>query len=566
MKTMRLHVDAVREVLGNRQYEKIKEFFYQFLIAKSETKLLLTRRSYVLYKFFRMIIEEEEKENPDFEQVGKVYNTHSMCDILMGEEAQGVLVCDDIIVNGRTMKHVLQTLCDKHNIEKADISIWCMQCNEEAAFLEDFEENICHARYVKPYQWQEFSDVLTDCITAANIGYVSLVDSYRICSKAESQVLASVSHCYHKRIESKTKPGNEELRIECYYFMDRFPEMNLWESYSVKPLLRFYRGCGSLLIIPMVFLPAMPLVDVSDYCRSVLAAFHRPMPDLTGIEVTPDRLVQLYKWTIRELGNYLVEKYLESLALNVDDSSEKFLDCSESFWLKSIRMETGTPVSGNYGASVPETAEMQECREWFCEALQNAGTDEGVCKYLARVRREDDERAHNGRERIFGLSFADAYRLLQGSFPDGALGEGETERSTKAIADIILNCDVGAFAYVVDAYTVNGTAYISGLLRHGEQAMRALFTAYRDVYGILYNFFRYTHDVRSSEVKKFVDYYDSQRGVARLRELERQLCYGTLFADIMTITPESVGGQEAQEASDSVVAEYHREYYGKKSR
>lgn len=105
-------------------------------------------------------------------------------------------------------------------------------------------------------------------------------------------------------------------------------------------------------------------------------------------------------------------------------------------------------------------------------------------------------------------------------------------------------------------------AQATGIYLPEDKLALDLFFEYKDVYGILYSFFCHTHDVRRNEIFKFADFLEKRYGLfcpPRFLELVRKLDYNTLFADLMTITPERVGATET--LYEEHVAEYHRYYY-----
>ena len=51
MTISREELDNIKDVLGN-YYDDIKDFFYNVSVSNFDYKILITRRSYVLYKIF----------------------------------------------------------------------------------------------------------------------------------------------------------------------------------------------------------------------------------------------------------------------------------------------------------------------------------------------------------------------------------------------------------------------------------------------------------------------------------------------------------------------------------
>ena len=75
---MKIDVTMVKSILDD-QYDAVKEFFEKVLTIECSQKILLTRRSYVLYKIFKTILEDEyAQKGKSLNVKGTFYNTHSL--------------------------------------------------------------------------------------------------------------------------------------------------------------------------------------------------------------------------------------------------------------------------------------------------------------------------------------------------------------------------------------------------------------------------------------------------------------------------------------------------------
>lgn len=104
-------------------------------------------------------------------------------------------------------------------------------------------------------------------------------------------------------------------------------------------------------------------------------------------------------------------------------------------------------------------------------------------------------------------------------------------------------------------------AQATGIYVPEDKRALDLFFEYRDVYGILYTFFLYTHDYRQNEIHKFADFLEKRYGSfcpPRFREFIYKLDYNSLFADLMAIPPKMV---DSAVTFEEHVKEYHRNYY-----
>ena len=182
---LNINKDEVKLILG-RDYEDVKEFFYNVITFDCSYKVLVTRRSYVLFKIFESIILSELEENPPSIYRGMILNTHSL-HLLPKEGNAKVLIIDDILVNGRTFSKVIDEIIKIS--PKLDLSIWCLRGNSDAQFLYLIKDKIQRVSYVASYEWKRFSDKLTDVIISSNIGYISWVNSYRLLGLDRENIL-----------------------------------------------------------------------------------------------------------------------------------------------------------------------------------------------------------------------------------------------------------------------------------------------------------------------------------------------------------------------------------------
>lgn len=132
----------LREILGESFYNEIKEFYKKFIRINID-KVLITRRSYVLYKIFCMIflasMDPEDAEIKEILKKGtqRVYTSHSLPLVLAKKDDKSLLIVDDIIVNGRTILDVIHKFGGEHS--KWKLTVWCLRCNAKATFLDELK-------------------------------------------------------------------------------------------------------------------------------------------------------------------------------------------------------------------------------------------------------------------------------------------------------------------------------------------------------------------------------------------------------------------------------------------
>lgn len=224
----------LKAILGDKFYEEIKEFFRQFILASNVDKLLITRRAYILYKIFYKIIsiseaQDDKKAKDAIATRGDcstcVYTTHSIPLLLGKSEKRPLLIVDDVIVNGRTIVQVTHKF---QNVDKDwKIYLWCLRCNEEAAFVQEIQPYLKHVFFVTPYEWEIISDRLTDAVIMANIGYVSFLNTYWVSDNGYEKIFEYLSsNQYDKRshtIETHSSGSEGKYSLKCdYFFIDQY--------------------------------------------------------------------------------------------------------------------------------------------------------------------------------------------------------------------------------------------------------------------------------------------------------------------------------------------------------
>ena len=555
---LNINEGKIKKILGKKKYEEVKEFFSQFILADCNYKVLLTRRSYILYKIFLNIISKEKGGAVKIK--GKIFNTHSAGLIPRG--VNKVLICDDIIVNGRTMKDVVKKL-EKEGVEK--IPIWCLQCNSEAAFLGLFEKNICHAEFVQPYEWELLSDKLTDVIIASTVGYVSFVDTYEI-SRESYEYISTNINGVASTIKTKSKKIASSFQVECFYINCNLVENSVKEAFGIEPLLRFYKSDERALAIPFVFLPAIKEEDLLEYCRNLSKKFNFSMPkyffDRCNAK-TDDYLCLLYEWITNRLSKAIFEKFCSDHIGGKNGAGfiECVVDVNETFAFAQDIMDSYSEESVEYQylgfKSIKySNKDMRDTKNWFQTDL-TTDKESGLDLYLARMRREDDSRARAKQDRCFGLFSKDAFEVMSGQEP-------QVELST--LAKLILQCDEGKFSYIIAPFDVVSSQgehaiCVGGFFRHGEQAFRALYLAYPNEFEVIYTFFDKTRETRKESIRDFVFFYSKKENNNRIVDFFNTIDFENFYADFKTVTLKSIGKETRNIEVQNAVTEYINTFY-----
>ena len=178
---------------------------------------------------------------------------------------------------------------------------------------------------------------------------------------------------------------------------------------------------------------------------------------------------------------------------------------------------------------------------------------ETMKKYFAKVREEDDRRANQKMERLYGISIND----IMNCFVTSGVTNSSISTSNFYL-DLLYLWDTGMASCVILA-TWNQEKKcneFSEFIRHGEQAFRAIYSIYPDEYSVLRRFAEISDSYSDREILPFVRYYGQYSGSSRILHFAEKIEFETFFADCMAISPESVGAKLQKQEIDKIIKTY----------
>ena len=565
---LNINKDEVKLILG-RDYEDVKEFFYNVITFDCSYKVLVTRRSYVLFKIFESIILSELEENPPSIYRGMILNTHSL-HLLPKEGNAKVLIIDDILVNGRTFSKVIDEIIKIS--PKLDLSIWCLRGNSDAQFLYLIKDKIQRVSYVASYEWKRFSDKLTDVIISSNIGYISWVNSYRLLGLDRENILKCSKKNNFIFIEEEVSVNNPEVwanrKIEkirrvfsTIIWTKHLIPHEIESKYKISSCVRLYKkeNDDSFVVIPYVFLPSMASSSCYSYCVNLLNSLGLQV-DYFFVENEGDQtlfLTLFYKWTIKTVSDWLIYKFIKLFPDLRESQIQSYFVCNESYYLKKNENDFSFSVPKfdvlSFGKNnVLIDPEIKHCKKHLQEYCNSQSSfSVSFDNYLAFMRNEDEKRAREGEQRRYkGFRLEDLTDII----------EKDIYEATDIFSIIINYWDNGKIAYTVDTWTVDNHQYIGGLIRHGEQAFRSLYAANKDIYELFFVFFLKQRPARKEHFISFAKYCDNRfNGVfkgKRFLNFAVELDEYNFFSDFMSITPDSIDAESKISNPESVVDDY----------
>ena len=511
---MRLISEKLIELLKEIPlYNDLKVYYKYIYTSKGYShKIMITRRSYVLFKIFEYIFTEEE---PDIVNKGtnNYYSSNYISQIDFSESSNDtrILIVDDIIINGRTIRFICDNIYERigNNIE---IKVLPFLINEKALCIESFRNQLIDdlVLYVPEYYWREYSDYLNAFVLKSMFGYVSYIDAFRadaeqfelICNKYISNQCQDIS-----KYKNNIKAIND-ININAYYFdakhIVRDGNYNLFLSkYSIKSYLRVYEYDETYTVIPFVYLPSIKLSEFKEYFLGVLSHFNIKEKQnniyklLSNLFDNNDNYIFLYEWLTYYLSKYIqqeLEIYLESKLI-------KILSCKESFGkyynLTQIKFKKGIDPNNNYKLpkNLIRATSEKECYDTF-KSVYNSGKREfsKILKlYLAKMREIDQEKAFKQESRNKGIRLEDVLEITKNRYTE--------EEVIKLFTSLWDSGDGSVMPKIFDNYICNGNI-------NGEQIYKSVFNMYSDIAYDFVVLFKNSGLCKLNDLEDFANYMD----------------------------------------------------------
>lgn len=518
-------ISFFKSLLGDEIYQKVYKFYFHACTVDSYThKIFLTRRSYILYRLFMTIFK---RELDSFKIQGTVYNSHSVKALRNIGNKLGtnkLLILDDIIINGRTIKGVIDELA-KHfeDVSPENVNVWCMVGNEEAKCLDAIEDYITNVDYVSQDIWRVWSGKLTELIVSSNIGYVSFVDPHYLnveyWSAIESKFISNSSFLQEpSNDELFTQAGITALILKFGFACD------LEKKYNVTTCLRIYLNNEFITVIPYVFLPALIKSQAIGYCQCLLSELNITPPNSLLSETNE---IQLYQWTVWKLSEELYKEFCKQL---VGGS----YPCFESFAFVSPNLHM-TNIHNDNILTEAKSSDVKTC----CDELRKVSETKKypvddyslfLKEYLYKMSQLDEDRAAKGAgRRHIGIRFQDIMKLL--------ITKDDPKLKFRCLATIVNSWDVGKSSYVIDEDDTDEGVVISGFIRNGEQSFRLLCEVYSLQYRVFYFLFLKTCTCDRETMKNVAEILDNQFKTQKYTEFVNSINFKTFLYDLLSVHP-----------------------------
>ena len=276
---------------ASKNFDALFYFYRAFYITPNfKIKIMITRRSYVLFKIFEEVFKAEKyNSSGEFFTSNFISQISSMSNI----SEKNLLLIDDIVINGRTMLQAYMKLSNLLNIDEENIELHAFLINKEAKCLEDIQNRfIDYAKEVKVSEsyWRSISDELNLFIAVTNIGYTSYIDTIKLPSPeiineliAKKAGYTEQTNLLFKKIGLKSYI--KELTAEDFKGKQSF--FSLLKNLDIFPCIRIYvrttdisdennrRGVipaifNRVTVIPFAYLPSIKTSKFVMYANKIL--------------------------------------------------------------------------------------------------------------------------------------------------------------------------------------------------------------------------------------------------------------------------------------------------------
>lgn len=586
----------LKEILGVSFYNEIKLFYKEFIKINID-KVLITRRSYVLYKIFCMIflasVDPEDAVIKDILKKGtqRVYTSHSLPLILAKKYDKSLLIVDDIIVNGRTILDVINKFGGKQSGWK--ITVWCLRCNTTATLLDDLKHYLTHVIYISPYEWEMVSDRLTDAVIVSNVGYVSFLQTYWITEnlynsflKKFSQGIGQGKQIAHetKIIDTNSKNNEKRFSLSCNYFL--FEKGSYSKDYLAA--IRLYKMESSYLAVPYVFLPSLKSEELLTLCQKIenytafpqtenvrsLVQYFAQNWTAPQIDSFPDVGVFIYQSVVNLLSDKIFYKMACEMEMgNIEDNIELCFDSRESFSvleerkvnleslhsliLHSVQSPTKLPRLNQYikeGVEQSRSSDISYCESILANSLDKNDTFLDTMKrYFTVLRKEDNIRAKGKHPRLYGIPVDKIVKCFVSSADDQPF-----LNIAPYYMDLIYLWDTGLAACIIlpETNQANDFVAFSEVIRHGEQAFRSIYSIYPNEYSVLRRYASVTDSYTKAEVLPFAKWCTVYNQPLKMTEFLDKIEFEAFFADCIAVSPYSVRATLCDKDIDEIIDTY----------
>lgn len=324
--------EQLKEILGEGLFEDCSSFYEEVFQRKSEYKIILTRRGFSLFKIFAPILKEKGIVNT----YGKIITDQAL-DYYMDNvkeavknpkipSSASVIIVDDIIIFGRTIKNIVERILS--NIEEKyaeNLRILCITWNSaNTKILKDYGKLVIPRSYSSSLGWKKQSGLFSKVIKVTDIANTSYIISFQRALQ-ENDAAKFIEKCNNSFFCNTT--SELELNHVKSYVIKAYLKKGLF-SFCNSPCgfirVYYYEELNSILISPLLILDNVSVVTFNSISNEVAERYCRNLAGIKGILTS--NVENLYSYKLRLLtlllSHILLCDFLKSNEIKVYDDKD----------------------------------------------------------------------------------------------------------------------------------------------------------------------------------------------------------------------------------------------------
>lgn len=252
-----LLIIKLKEIFKEYFYE-LYDFFLDIMKADYDYKFLIARRCLVLYEIFFTIFEYLD-ENVEIK--GEILSDRIIPEMKDSLFEKRVLLIDDILIHGRRVNAVHDSLMDIIKCEEVDMRVY-MATTDKKCMRDDILMKVQFTELAEGWKWKSLSDAIVRAIYVSNMPYTSFVPA--INWENEEKGLMNFEQ---KLFINSTSVGQKIEGCISKVLINQHNRNNLFCVLSYKECIRIYKSKvrPGVLLIPYCFTRAIRADKIDEF-------------------------------------------------------------------------------------------------------------------------------------------------------------------------------------------------------------------------------------------------------------------------------------------------------------
>lgn len=314
---------TVEDIL-QEDYDGIYDFFLELLKKDYDYIILMSRRCLVLFQLFMRFFSIEE--DVDTKSV-KVISDQAVVNYLDSMNGAKVVIVDDILIHGRTIGNLYNSLQEKCVGIEQDIQVYMSDSNVDC-MSEEIRNKVNLMCLTHKGEWRSLSNRIVGAIFAANEPYTSFVTSYS--KRGENFARELDKRNKLRKIEITSLMQKKYGMKSHVYFENKVERASVFRWLSAGEGVRIYwnKKIKKNTVIPYVFVKCLTLKEAEDVFSSISKALPKNMQEVKKLLLTDNTEKDLVEFKMRLVTCILCNVYWQEFILenNVCEDFEIDID------------------------------------------------------------------------------------------------------------------------------------------------------------------------------------------------------------------------------------------------